>query len=73
MATPPLLWFPTADELVAAKVLTSPDIVVTRSGSGARSPRSESLSDQGCSPISRPKRRAPTGRPRSAGCSGHAR
>ncbi|HMJ93529.1 MAG TPA: hypothetical protein VK472_05480 [Allosphingosinicella sp.] len=47
MATPASgMWFPTADELVAANVLTSPDIVVTRSGGGGHAARPESLSDQ---------------------------
>jgi hypothetical protein len=47
MATPAgSMWFPSPDELVAANVLTSPDIVVTRSGSGGQSVRPESLSDR---------------------------
>jgi hypothetical protein len=47
MATPAgSMWFPTPDELVDANVLTSPDIVVTRSGSGGASARPESLSDR---------------------------
>lgn len=47
MATPPgSMWFPTPDELVAANVLTSPDIVVTRAGSGGHAGRPESLSDR---------------------------
>ena len=47
MATPASgMWFPTPDELVEANVLTSPDIVVSRSGSGARAARRESLSDK---------------------------
>ena len=47
MTTPPAsMWFPTPDELVAANILTSPDIVVTRSGRSGNPAGSESLSDK---------------------------
>ena len=47
MATPAAsMWFPTPDELVAANVLTSPDIVVTRAGTRTHGAGPESLSDK---------------------------